>query len=222
MLHFDFGVVLQNLPFLLTGVVVTIQIAILSMALATALGLVVGIARTYGGPPVDRLLGLPVDMLRSIPLLALMVWVFYALPVLSGLELSPFTAGVVSLGLQYGAFMSEVFRAGFGSISPGQRIAGLALGMTNAQMLRRVVVPQAAIRMLPPAASQMASLIKDTSLMYAIGVTELMNQAATVNGLYARPFEIFTVVGIIYFCITYPVMYVINWAYVRLSPLVAG
>lgn len=220
--HLDFEVAVQNLPFLIQGAVVSVQVALLGMALATALGLLVAIGRMYGGHWTDRLLALPVDLLRSIPLLALMVWVFYALPVLMNQEMSPFTAGVLSLGLQYGAFMSEVFRAGLGSVSPGQRQAGLALGMSNMQVLRRVIVPQAAVRMLPPAGSQLASLIKDTSLLYGIGVGELMHQAATVNGLNARPFEIFTVVGLIYLGITYPLMFVINWAYRRLSPLVAG
>lgn len=217
-----FGVVLPALPFLLRGAIVTVEIAATSMALALALGLLIGVARTYGGRILNLVLGVPVDVLRSIPLLALMVWSFYALPVLLNRSISPFVAGAISLGLQYAAFVSEVFRGGLGSISRGQRYAAFALGMTPAQALRRIVLPQAAIRMLPPVGSLTASLIKDTSLLYGIGVAELMRQAATVNGLESRPFEIFTVVGLIYAGITYPVMVSVNWAYRRLSPRASG
>lgn len=220
--RFDFSAVTDHWQFLLQGLVVTLEVCALGMLLATALGLAVAVLRIYGGKTVDRGLGFVVDVMRSIPLLALMVWVFYALPVLVNGEMSPFLAGVISLGVQYAAFMSEVFRAGLGSISPGQRLAALALGMTPFQALYRVIVPQAAVRMLPPMGSQLVSLIKDSSLLYGIAVAELMHQAATLNGLYARPFEIFTAIAIVYVVLTYPVTLGVNAVYRRLVPLTAG
>jgi polar amino acid transport system permease protein len=219
---FDFRVVFEHWQFLLNGVVVTVEVTACGMFVATVLGLLLAIGRTYGGSRVDRVIAVPVDILRAIPLLALMVWVFYALPVLVNQELTPFGAGVISLGLQYGAYMSELFRAGLGALSPGQRLAATALGMTQLQALRRIVVPQAAILMLPPAGSQFVALIKDSSLLYGIGVTELMQHGATLNGLYFRPFEIFTAIGVIYFLLTYPTTIAVNWAYKRLLPLASG
>lgn len=219
---FQFQVVFDHWQFLLNGLVVTVEVTACGMFVATLLGLLLAAGRTYGGSLIDRVLAVPVDILRAIPLLALMVWVFYALPILLNQEISPFAAGVISLGLQYGAYMSELFRAGFGALSPGQRLAATALGMTQLQVLRRIVVPQAAILMLPPAGSQFVALIKDSSLLYGIGVTELMQHGATLNGLFLRPFEIFTAIGVIYALLTYPITVAVNWTYKRLLPLAAG
>lgn len=218
----NFDVVFQSLPFLLRGAVVTIEIAAVSVGLALCLGLVLGLARAYGGRITNAIIGFPVDILRSIPLLALMVWAFYALPVMIDKAVSPFVAGALSLGVQYAAFVSEVFRGGLRSVGVGQSSAAHALGMTHVQTIRRIVLPQAAIRMLPPLGSLAASLIKDTSLLYGIGVAELMRNAATLNGLESRPFEIFTVVGFIYAAITAPVMVIVNFTYRRLASRAAG
>lgn len=213
--HLNFGSILEYLPYLLQGAVVTVQLSVAAMVVASIVGTAIGMGRSYGGRGLNAVLGLAVDCLRSIPQLALMVWVFYALPVLAGAQISPFTAGVISLGIQYAAFMSEVVRAGLGSLASGQQAAAMALGMNRWQVLRRVLVPQAVIRMLPAAGSLLVSLVKDTSLVFGIGVLELMHQAATVNGLVPRPFEIFTVVGAIYLVMTYPITVTINLIYRR-------
>ena len=219
---FHFEIVLGHLAFLLEGVIVTAQVSVIAMIVASLVGSAVAALRKYGGPLLGVPLGFAVDSLRAIPQLALMVWTFYALPVLMNQPVSPFVAGVISLGAQYGAFMSEVVRAGLDSLSPGQEASALALGMTRTQALRRVLLPQAIIRMLPPAGSLLVGLLKDSSLLFGIGVLELMNRAATLNGLYLRPFETFTVVGLIYLVMTYPITIGVNWLYGRLAPLVAS
>lgn len=218
----DFLSILQYLPFLLQGAVVTVEVSLAAMVVASAGGAMVAVGRVYGPRGLGALLGLPVDALRSIPQLALMVWVFYALPVLAQVQISPFVAGVISLGIQYAAFMSEVVRAGLSSLSTGQRDGALALGMSEVQVLRRVLLPQAVVRMLPPAGSLLVSLLKDSSLVFGIGVAELMHQASTVNGLAPRPFEIFTIVGAIYFAMTYPITIGVNAIYRRRARAVAA
>jgi polar amino acid transport system permease protein len=219
---FHFEDVLAHLPFLMEGVIVTAQVSVVAMVVAGLLGSTVAALRVYGGPLVGVPLGFAVDSLRAIPQVALLVWIFYALPVLMNQAVSPFVAGVISLGVQYAAFMSEVVRAGLGSLSPGQEAAALAIGMTRTQAMRRVLIPQAVIRMLPPAGSLLVALLKDSSLLFGIGVLELMNRAATLNGLYLRPFETFTIAGLIYLLMTYPITVAVNWAHGRLAPLIAG
>lgn len=213
----NFIPVLKELPFLLRGALLVIEVTFASILLASLIGIPVGIARTYGSRTLRWVLSVPVDILRALPLLVLIVGTFYALPLLTSRSISPFAAGVISLGLYYAAMLSEVFRAGLQSIGPGQRAAAAALGMTTPQILRRVLLPQATIMMIPPLGSLLSSLIKSTSLLYGIGVTELMWQAGTLNSLISRPFEVFTVAGIIYAAIVYPIVLLTNWAYGRLS-----
>src|SRR4029077_5578095 len=115
-----------------------------------------------------------VDVLRSTPLLVQLMWIFFALPILTGVALSPIAAGGMGLGLYAGAYLSEVYRSGILSIPQGQWHASMALGMTTSQLLRRVILPQAIFRVLPPLASLCMSLLKDSSLVSAISLQELM------------------------------------------------
>src|SRR5262249_5682314 len=114
-----------------------------------------------------------------------------------------------------GAYMAEVYRAGILSVHPGQTQAGLALGMTRLEVMRRVVLPQATLRMVPPMASMWVSLFKDTSVLSAIGVAELMFQARYVATQTYRPLEVFTAVAVVYFLITYPQSIGVNALYRR-------
>jgi His/Glu/Gln/Arg/opine family amino acid ABC transporter permease subunit len=165
-----FGLITHHLSFLLSGYLVTIKASALPIGLATVGGLIVAVLRTYRGVVASGILAFAVGVLRSIPLLTLVFWGFYALPVLFTRQISPLTAGVITVAAQYAASTSEIFRAGSGSISPGQRMAAGAIGMTSLQALRRVILPQAAIRILPPFGSQLASLVKDTSILSAAAV----------------------------------------------------
>jgi len=214
---FDFTPVLRSFPFLLRGVVLTIELSLLSMVLAVGIGIVCASMRVYGGTILGWIGALYVDVMRSVPLIAIIVWVYFALPLLINRSMDPLAAGVLSLGAHTGAYMAEIFRAGIGSIAKGQEKAGLALGMTRAQVIRRVILPQALARMLPPISSQLIVLIKDSSLCSGIGVAELMLQAQALNTILIRPFEVFTVVAGVYFCLTYPIALGINMLFKRLA-----
>ena len=175
-MQFDFTILGGYWRFLLNGVLITIWLSILSIVIGLATGLVVGIARTYGPRWLDALLSIYVDTMRSIPLLVILVWIFFALPLVSGYSMSPFIAAVVGMGLHLGAFVAELVRAGLTSIRPGQSRAALALGMSRMQAIRIVVLPQALIRMLPTFGSLLVITIKDSSLASVIAVPELMRQ----------------------------------------------
>jgi len=210
-----FDVVLENLPLLLTGLWLTCTLTVLCMLLGLGVGLVVAFGRLSRWRLVRAVAFAYTELFRTTPLLVQIVWVFYVLPIVSGITLSPFFSGLLALGFNVGAFMAEIYRAGILSVNPGQTAAGLAIGMTRAQTMRRVVLPQAVTRVIPPMATMWVSLFKDTSILSAIGVIELMFRAREIATDTYRPLEIFTVVAVLYFVLTYPQSLAVNALYRR-------
>jgi polar amino acid transport system permease protein len=210
-----FDVVLENLPHLLSGLWLTCALTVLCMLLGLAVGLAAAIGRLSRWRLVRGTAYAYTEVFRTTPLLVQIVWVFYVMPILTGIALSPFFSGLVALGFNVGAFMAEIYRAGILSVNPGQTSAGLALGMTPRQVLRRIVLPQAVTRVIPPMATMWVALFKDTSILSAIGVVELMFRAREIATDTFRPLEIFTVVGVIYFLVTYPQSIAVNALYRR-------
>jgi polar amino acid transport system permease protein len=216
--HFtwDFGVFLRGLPFLLKGLVVTIEVSLLSIVAGTVLGLVVALMRLGPVRPLPWVAGFYVNFLRATPLLIQLVWVFFALPILLGYSLPPVVAAVLTLGAYSGAYLAEIFRSGILSVAASQRHAALALGMTGTQALRRIILPQAIVRMLPPIASTFITLVKDSSLVSLISVSELMWAAQSLSAISLRPAEILTGTGLIYVAVTYPLSLIAELARRRL------
>jgi polar amino acid transport system permease protein len=199
-----FDVVWQALPFMLQGLGMTVLLTVISMAISLALGLLVSLARLSK----SRLATVPAwaytEFFRGTPFLVQLLWVYYSLPILTGLRFSSFVSGLIALSINLGAFIAEIFRAGITSIEKGQREAALALGMTWWQMMVRIILPQAVRRVIPPLGSMWVSLFKDTSLVSVIAVSELMYQAKLVSIDTYRPMEVYTVLAAIYFLVTYP------------------
>lgn len=191
----------------------------LSIALGFSLGLLIGLLRVYGGRWIDMACGFFVDTMRSIPVLVLLVWAYFALPLLIGIGWSPTTAAIVGLGCHLSAYVAEVLRSGITSIRPGQFRAGLALGMSQFQVVRRIILPQAAIRMLPPLGSLVVIAIKDSSIAAVIAVPEFMRQSQIVAQWTFRPFEVYTAAMIVYFLICFPIAHGIDRLFRRISPL---
>jgi len=219
---FDYSPVLERWQFLSFGLWTTLYVSALSIALGFVLGTVIGLLRTYGGRWLDRLLSLFVDTMRAIPVLVVLVWTYFALPILIGVSWSPTQAAIIGFAGHLSAYVAEVVRAGLTSIRPGQLRAGLTLGMTRLQAIRWIVFPQAAIRMLPPLGSLAVITVKDSSIAAVIAVPELMRQSQTIAQWTFRPFEIYTAVMIIYFLLCYPLARSIDWLYRRLAPLGAS
>jgi polar amino acid transport system permease protein len=219
---FDFAFLLGYWRFLLNGVLVTIWLSLASIGVGLAVGLVVGILRTYGGRVIDAVLSLYVDTMRAIPLLVILVWVFFAMPLVTGQSLTPMAAGIAGLGLHLGAFVAELVRAGLTSVRPGQTRAALALGMSMTQAIRIVILPQALIRMLPTFGSLLVITIKDSAIASVIAVPELLHQSQVVVGKTYHPFETFTVVLIVYFVLSWPVARGVDHIYRRVAHLGAS
>jgi polar amino acid transport system permease protein len=210
-----FDLVLRSADFLIQGVAVTLGVCLLSFVLAAVVGLVVAFLRLSRFQLVRAVGQIYVDLIRSTPLLIQLVWIFYALPMLTGLSLSVMETGVLGLSLYGGAYLAEVFRGGINAISEGQFEAARAIGLTASQMWRRIILPQALATMLPPIASTFITLVKESALLSVIGVPELMFQMLALNTTTFRSLEIFTVGSGIYFLLTYPIAIGMNALYRR-------
>jgi len=204
MYTFRFDAVLRNLPFLLEGLGLTLQITLVSVIFALLVGLLAALLRLSKLPGITHLVRVYIDLFRCTPVLVQLVWIYYALPLVLGIQLSAFASTVLALSLNMGAFLGEIFRAGIQSIDAGQKEAAFVLGMTYRQTLRRIVLPQALVRMLPPIGSSMIVLLKESSLASVIAVAELTYQGQVLQAATFRPIEILTVVAVIYFVLTFP------------------
>ena len=218
-MEIDISPLIESWRFLANGLAVTVLLSLGSAAGATLFGALIGLARCYAPRPIAGLLAFYVDSMRAVPVLVVLVWTFFGIPVLTGVTLPPFWAALIALCAHISAYVSEIVRAGVGSIRPGQIRAALALGMSQAKILRHVIMPQAIVRMLPAYGSVLSITIKDTAIASVIAVPELMRQSETVAGQSFRPIETFTAAMLVYFVILLPVTRGIDGIYRRVAHL---
>ena len=218
-MDFDLAVIADNWRFLAYGVLITIVLSIVSGVTSLASGLLVALARLYGPRWLRPIVVLYIDSMRAIPVLVVLVWTFFALPILTGLTMSPFMAALLGLTVHLAAYAAEIIRAGIESVRPGQTRAALALGMSRAQILRRILLPQAVVRMLPAFGSLLSVTIKDTAIASVIAVSELMRQSETVAGQSFQPIEVFTFAMLLYFLMLFPVTRGVDRLYRRVAHL---
>jgi len=188
--------------FIFQGVWLTILLSILAIALSIVLAIVGALGRLSKSPPAYALATFYVSLIRGTPLLLQIFFFFLALPQL-GIILSGMAAGVLALGINYGAYNTEIVRAGIQSVGVGQREAALALGMTNSQIMRRIVLPQALRLTIPPLGNQFVAMLKDTSLVATTGfVWELLWRAQKVGRANFRSLEALLIAAVFYWIIT--------------------
>jgi polar amino acid transport system permease protein len=200
----DFSVVLLRPGNWLRGFLVTMIYAIATTGAGLLLGLVCGILLLSRHALLVSPVHLYVEFFRSTPLLIQIVWFYYALPVVIGLTIPAWLAAGLGLTLYMGAFSAEIFRAGIISIEKGQWQAARALGMMPVQLMRRVILPQAVRRMVPPFVNQSVLQLKNTSLLSVVAVPDLMYTGTLLVSETFRPLEIYTSLAIFYFIILYP------------------
>jgi polar amino acid transport system permease protein len=188
--------------FIFGGVGLTILLSLLSISLATILSLLGALGRLSRYPPAYALATFYISLIRGTPLLLQVIFFFLALPQL-GIRLTGLWAGVLALGLNYGAYMTEIMRAGIQSVDLGQREAALAIGMTQPQIMRRIVLPQALRLVLPPIGNQFIAMLKDTSLISVTGfVWEILWRAQKVGRSNFRSLEALLIAAVFYWIIT--------------------
>ena len=194
----DFGPVLERFDMLALGLLNTVKIATVSIVLGVLVGLVLAIMRLS----TRKWLNIPslvfIEFYRNTPPIVHFFWFFYALPVMLAVSLDPYVAAVLALSTQSGAFYAEVFRGGIVSIERGQWEGGRALGMTHSALMRRVIVPQAIARMVPPFIERSFELLKTTALASTLAYADLLYQAMMVNSETFRPLEVYTTIALMY------------------------
>ena len=199
---FDMNLVVNSFPLLLIGAGVTIQITVLSTAIGFVIGLIVGVARISNLRVLRMLAEVYVEFFRGTPLLVQSFLFYFALPVITGQRIDPFIAAISACGINSGAYVAEIFRAGIQSVDDGQMEAGRSLGMTWLQTMRYIIVPQAFKRVIPPLGNEFIAMLKDSSLVSVIGFEELTRRGQLIIAKTYGSFEIWMSVAVIYLVMT--------------------
>jgi len=215
----DFTPLFDSWRFLLGGLGLTLGLSALTIVFSIVLGGALGLARCYGPAWLRWPLVFYIDSMRSIPVLVVLIWTYFALPVVTGVTLPPFWAATLALTAHISAYVAEIIRAGINSVRAGQERAAFALGMSRYRAIRDIILPQALVRMLPALGSILSITIKDTAIAAVIAVPEYMNRSQTVAGQSFHPVEVFIVAMIVYFAILFPVTRVVDMIYARYAYL---
>ena len=201
----------RNLRFLLSGLWMTLSISLTAMALSTALGLLVALPALSTRRWLRMLNRVYVEVVRAVPILVLLLWMYYGLPVVAGLAIGAFWAGVLALAISDSAFQAEIFRAGVQSVPKGQVEAAKALALPWGATMRLVILPQAIRRILPALGNQFVYVLKMSSLVSVIGMQELTRKANELVVSEYRPLEIYTILVLEYLALVLIVSAGVRW-----------
>lgn len=198
----DFELIQRALPILLMGAGITIEITAFSVAIGFFIGLFVGIARISQFKILRIMAAVYADCIRGTPLLVQIFLIYFALPMAIGQRVEPFIAAVAACGINSGAYVSEIFRAGIQAIDVGQMEAGRSLGLTWWQTMRFIILPQAFKHILPPLGNEFIAMLKDSSLVSVIGFEELTRRGQLIIAQTYGSFEIWMTVAVLYLIMT--------------------
>lgn len=201
MYQLDFHVLTEYMPALLEGLNMTIQISIFSIIFGTVLGIVGALCKISKNVILRSLANIYVEWIRNTPLLIQVLFIYFGLGVF--FNLSPIVASVIALSFFSGAYITEIIRAGILAVPRGQKEAAFSIGMTEFQAMRLIILPQAIKRILPPLAGQFITLVKDSSLVSVIAVTDLTYVAKNIVTTTFRAFEVWLVIAVFYFVLSF-------------------
>lgn len=210
-MNLDWSIVPASAGALFHGALITIALTVLTMAIAVPCGIVVAMMRDSRFRPVALVATCFVELFRNLPIILVVYWAFYVMPVVLDIAFSPFATGLIALCLNNTAYNSETFRSGIRSIRKGQTEAALAMGMSEGQAFRQVVLPQALRRVLPVLATTWVTLFKDTSLVSVIAVGDLAHTAMQIRSQSFRVIEMLTAMAAIYWLLGYPQAKLADW-----------
>ena len=203
MYEFRFDVVWQYLPYLAKGVWITIWVTLASTGIGLVLGIVIAVLRLSSNPILSMPMRAYIEFFRNTPTLVKLVWVFYLIPILLGLKTEALTSCIIAMAVSAAAYIAEVVRAGIQDVPRGDIEAAEAVGMTPMTVLRRIVLPQALRKVLPPLANTFIVFLKYSSLVSVVGVNDLMYRANVISTTTFRPIETYTVLAFFYFVLCY-------------------
>ncbi len=191
---------LDIIKFVPDGILVTFEVTVLSILLALVIGLFTGLGRIAKNPLINGIASLYVEVIRGIPLLVQLFYLYFALGRI--VHMPPLLSAVLAMGICYGAYMGEIFRAGIQSIPKGQTEAARSLGMSNSQSMYHVILPQAFRTILPPVGNEFVALLKDSSLVSILAVADLLRRGREFAAESFTYFETYTIVALVYLIIT--------------------
>jgi len=198
-----FELLQESLPLLLQGLVLTLQLAGVSLLIAMALGILASLAGMSKNPVLRFINGAYVAIIRGTPLLVQAFFIYFGVTGVLNIRMSAFTAGVIALSLNAGGYLSEIFRGGIQAVDPGQYEAARSLGLSARQTTWRIILPQAIRICIPSVVNQWCITIKDTSIICVIGLAELTRMGQTIIARNYRAFEMWIIVGALYFIVIY-------------------
>jgi polar amino acid transport system permease protein len=193
--------ILLLFPYLLTGMGITVGVTIIALTSGFMLGVLLAILRVYGSPALRWFAATYSLIIRAVPVIVVIFILFFVIA--RFVDLSPFLSGSIALGLASGAYQSEVFRGAIISVPGGQMMAARAIGMSRGKAIRYIVLPQAIRLAIPPWSNEAAIVLKDSSLVYVIGVAEILRRAEYVSARTLQPFLAFGAAALIYFALTF-------------------
>ncbi|HGF0952792.1 TPA: glutamine ABC transporter permease GlnP [Yersinia enterocolitica] len=209
-MQFEWSAIWPAIPILLEGAKLTLWISVLGLLGGLIIGVIAGFARAYGGWLRRNIALVFIELIRGTPIVVQVMFIYFALPMMMPVRIDPFSAAVVTIMINSGAYIAEITRGAVLSIHNGFREAGLALGLSKRDTLRYVIAPLALRRMLPPLGNQWIVSIKDTSLFIVIGVAELTRQGQEIIAGNFRAMEIWSAVAVIYLIITLALSFVLR------------
>ena len=216
-MNLNVDLMINSLPLLITGAGITIQITAISVGLGLIIGMFVGIARISNVKLLRWLEAIYIDFLRGTPLLVQIFLIYFALPVILEQRVDPFIAAITACGINSGAYIAEIFRAGIQAIDEGQMEAGRSLGMTWVQTMRYIIVPQAFKNIVPPLGNEFIALLKDSSLVSVIGFEELTRRGQLIIARTYGSLEIWISVALIYLVMTLTISRLVAYLEKRLD-----
>ena len=199
---FDWNVIDKYLPELLRGLLITLEISAVGMAVALIFGLLLAMGKLSPVRITRVIANGIIQVFRSIPLFVLLFWVYYGLSLKFHILFTEFQAGALALGITGGAYMAEVFRGGIIAVDPGQREAAMAMGISKGTIFRHVILPQAFRVVIPPSVNVYVGLLKGATIVSVIGVSDMIYVAQYVSLQTFTPFELYSVVGIVFVALT--------------------
>ena len=216
-MNFNVDLMINSLPLLIVGAGITVQITAISVGLGLVIGMFVGIARICHVKVLRALATVYIDFLRGTPLLVQIFLIYFALPMVVGQRVDPFLAAITACGINSGAYIAEIFRAGIQAIDEGQMEAGRSLGMTWVQTMRYIIVPQAFKNIVPPLGNEFIALLKDSSLVSVIGFEELTRRGQLIIARTYGSLEIWITVALIYLVMTLTISRFVSYMEKRLA-----
>ena len=204
MYAFNTDVIWIGAGYIAQGITTTIMVSCMALLLGLLIGLPLGVFRaSHPAGVLRKITDGYIEIFRNIPVLVQIVWFYYVLPIMTGVNFDPITAAIIALGLNTSAFLAEIFRGGINGVPTGQHDASASLGFTQGASMRHIILPQVLRKMLSPLVNQFIVLIKESALVAYIGVLDIMHRGDLITTEYSAPLESYTIVAAYYFVLCY-------------------